>query len=38
VQTLTDQQVTIRNRDTTEQERLALDQVRAYIQDKLTVD
>jgi glycyl-tRNA synthetase len=38
VQTLIDHQVTIRNRDTTEQERLALDQVRAYIQDKLTVD
>jgi glycyl-tRNA synthetase len=38
VQTLEDHQVTIRDRDTTEQERLALDQVRAYIQDKLLVE
>ena len=38
VQTLADQQVTIRDRDTTEQVRLALDQVRPYIQDKLLVD
>ena len=38
VQTLEDHQVTIRDRDTTEQERLGLDQVRAYIEDKLTVD
>jgi glycyl-tRNA synthetase len=38
VQTLADQQVTIRDRDTTAQERLALDQVRTYIQDKLVVD
>ncbi|MGQ4807815.1 Glycine--tRNA ligase [Candidatus Entotheonellaceae bacterium PAL068K] len=38
VQTLADHQVTIRDRDTTEQERLALDQVRAYIEDKFTVD
>jgi glycyl-tRNA synthetase len=38
VQTLEDHQVTIRDRDTTEQVRLALDQVRTYIQDKLTVD
>jgi glycyl-tRNA synthetase len=38
VQTLSDQQVTIRDRDTTEQVRLALDQVRAYVQDKLIVD
>jgi glycyl-tRNA synthetase len=38
VQTLADQQVTIRDRDTTAQERIALDQVRTYIQDKLVVD
>jgi glycyl-tRNA synthetase len=38
VQTLADQQVTIRDRDTTAQERLALDQVRTYIQDRLVVD
>ena len=38
VQTLEDHQVTIRDRDTTEQERLGLDQVRTYIEDKLTVD
>jgi glycyl-tRNA synthetase len=38
VQTLSDQQVTIRDRDTTEQVRLALDQVRTYVQDKLMVD
>jgi glycyl-tRNA synthetase len=38
VQTLADQQVTIRDRDTTEQLRIALDQVRPYIQDKLVVD
>jgi glycyl-tRNA synthetase len=38
VQTLADQQVTIRDRDTTEQERIALAQVRTYIQDKLVVD
>jgi glycyl-tRNA synthetase len=38
VQTLADQQVTIRDRDTTAQERITLDQVRTYIQDKLVVD
>ncbi len=38
VQTLEDQQVTIRDRDTTEQERIALDQVRTYIQDKMIVE
>jgi glycyl-tRNA synthetase len=38
VQTLEDQQVTIRDRDSTEQERLAIDQVRTYICDKLVVD
>jgi glycyl-tRNA synthetase len=38
VQTLEDHQVTIRDRDTTEQDRLGLDQVRTYMQDKLTVD
>jgi glycyl-tRNA synthetase len=38
VQTLADQQVTIRDRDTTGQERIALGQVRTYIQDKLVVD
>ncbi len=38
VQTLEDHQVTIRDRDTTEQERVALDQVHAYVKRKLTVD
>ncbi|GIX48053.1 MAG: glycine--tRNA ligase [Candidatus Tectimicrobiota bacterium] len=38
VQTLEDHQVTVRDRDTTEQVRLALDQVVAYLQDKLAVD
>ena len=38
VQTLADQQVTIRDRDTTEQLRIALDQVRMYIQDQLVVN
>ena len=38
VQTLEDQQVTIRDRDTTDQDRLAIDQVRNYILDKLVVD
>ncbi len=38
VQTLEDQQVTIRDRDTTEQERIGLDQVRAYVQDKMLVE
>jgi glycyl-tRNA synthetase len=38
VQTLDDQHVTIRDRDTTDQIRIALDQVRTYIQDKLVVD
>jgi glycyl-tRNA synthetase len=37
VQTLADQHVTIRERDTTNQVRIALDQVRSYIQDKLLV-
>jgi glycyl-tRNA synthetase len=37
VQTLEDQQVTIRDRDTTDQDRIALDKVRAYIQDKMVV-
>jgi glycyl-tRNA synthetase len=37
VQTLADQQVTVRARDTTDQIRLALDQVRTYIQDQLVV-
>ncbi len=37
VQTLDDQQVTIRDRDTTEQDRIGLDQVRSYIQDKMVV-
>jgi glycyl-tRNA synthetase len=38
VQTLDDQQVTIRDRDTTEQERIGLDQVRTYVQDKMVVE
>jgi glycyl-tRNA synthetase len=38
VQTLEDQQVTIRDRDTTEQERIGLDQVRTYVQDKMVVE
>ena len=32
-----DQKVTIRNRDTMEQERVALDQVQKYLQDKMRV-
>jgi glycyl-tRNA synthetase len=38
VQTLEDQQVTIRDRDTTEQERIGLDQVRPYVHDKMVVE
>jgi glycyl-tRNA synthetase len=37
VQTLEDQQVTIRDRDSTDQERIALDKVRTYIEDKMVV-
>ena len=33
--TLTDQTVTVRHRDTTEQERIALDQVAGFLEDKL---
>ena len=34
-ETLKDQNVTIRNRDTAQQERVALDQVKAYMAEKL---
>ena len=34
-ETLKDQNVTIRNRDTAQQERVALDQVKAYLAGKL---
>ncbi|MND08169.1 Glycine--tRNA ligase [compost metagenome] len=33
--TLKDQTVTVRHRDTQQQERIALDQVRAFLADKL---
>jgi glycyl-tRNA synthetase len=36
-QTLTDQTVTVRERDTAAQERVALDKVRAYLGERLTV-
>jgi glycyl-tRNA synthetase len=35
-QTLEDRQVTLRHRDSMKQDRIALDQVQTYIQDKLT--
>lgn len=38
VDTLEDQQVTIRDRDTTDQERIGINQVRTYIQDKMLVE